>query len=51
MEESMLEKNKCKKCMNINVNEKPIKESVKEKYLGDYMTDKANPKATILDRK
>ena len=33
------------------MNEKTIKESENEKYVGDYMTDKANPKAKILDRK
>ena len=44
-------KNKCDNCASISVNEEEIKESHKEKYLGDYLTDKANPAATILDRK
>ena len=44
-------KGKCDKCLPIVVNKKPIKESYQEKYLGDYMTKNANPKATIEDRK
>ena len=44
-------KTKCDQCLNIKVNNEPIKESLKEKYLGDYMTNLANPKATIHDRK
>ena len=37
-------------CPQIFVNGKPINESEKEKYLGDYLTKYANPKATIQDR-
>ena len=37
-------------CPAIFVNGKPINESKKEKYLGDYLTKYANPKATIMDR-
>ena len=44
-------KSKCKYCPKISVNKEPIKDSEKEKYLGDYLTSLANPKATILDRK
>ena len=44
-------KGKCDQCLPIVVNKKPIKESYQEKYLGDYMTKNANPKATIEDRK
>ena len=33
------------------MNEKPIKESEKEKYLGDYLTKYANPMETLQDRK
>ena len=44
-------KNKCDNCASISVNEEDIKESHKEKYQGDYLSDKANPAATILDRK
>ena len=43
--------NKCDKCPNISVNKLDIKESEKEKYLGDYLTKHANPKSTIEDRK
>ena len=38
-------------CLNIKVNNEPIKESQKEKYLTDYMTNLANPKSTIQDCK
>lgn len=44
-------KTRCDQCMNIKVNKEPIRESHKEKYLGDYMTKNANPKDTIQDRK
>jgi hypothetical protein len=43
--------NKCDKCPTISVNNIEIKESQKEKYLGDFITKYANPKATIQDRK
>ena len=36
-----------KNCPLIFVNGKLINESEKEKYLGDYLTKHANPKATI----
>jgi hypothetical protein len=42
---------KCDHCANISVNGKPIKESEKEKYLGDYLTSYASPAATLQDRK
>ena len=42
---------KCDQCAKICVNEKPIKESQKEKYLGDYLTKYANPLETLQDRK
>ena len=44
-------KNKCDPCAKLMVGQEPIKESYKEKYLGDYVTHHANPKATIEDRK
>ena len=37
-------------CPTICVIGKPINESEKEKYLGDYLTKYANPKARIMDR-
>ena len=37
-------------CPLIFVNGKPINESENKKYLGDYLTKYANPKATIQDR-
>jgi hypothetical protein len=37
-------------CPQIFVNGKPINESENKKYLGDYLTKYANPKATIQDR-
>ena len=40
----------CDKCAHILVNKTQVKESCKEKYLGDYLTDKASPAATIVDR-
>ena len=42
---------KCDQCLNISVNGKPIKESQKEKYLGDYLTSYASPTATLQERK
>ena len=44
-------KSKCDHCPKISVNGKPIKESQKEKYLGDYLTSYASPAATLQDRK
>ena len=38
-------------CAKIYLGEDPIKDSGKEKYLGDYVTTLENPKATIQDRK
>ena len=42
---------KCDQCPKIQVNGANIKETQKEKYLGDFITNNANPKATIQDRK
>ena len=36
-------KNKCYEYANIYVNDNKVKESDKEKYLGDYLTKYANP--------
>jgi exonuclease III len=44
-------KSKCDKCPEIEVNGSSIKETEKEKYLGDYLTKYATPQATIQDRK
>ena len=44
-------KSKLKSCSSICVDKDQIKESQKEKYLGDFLTTHANPKATIQDRK
>ena len=44
-------KNKCETCPAISVNSEPIKETHEEKFLGDYLTSYANPKATMHDRK
>ena len=44
-------KKKCDQCAKIFVNGRVIRESQKEKYLGDYLTQYANPKATMQDRK
>ena len=44
-------KSKCEECPKILVNEKDIKESPKEKYLGDYLTESATATETIKDRK
>ena len=40
---------KCDQCANIYVNQKPIQESEKEKYLGDYLTKYANPLETLQE--
>ena len=39
------------KAAKISVNNTNIRESEKEKYLGDFVTKYANPKATIEERK
>ena len=44
-------KNPCNSCPQVMVNEKPVKDSEKEKYLGDYLTKFANPLATMEDRR
>ena len=44
-------KKKCFKCAKIRVGKELIKESQKEKYLGDFLTKHANPKAAIEDKK
>ena len=44
-------KSNCDKCPTILVNDKVIKESEKEKYLGDYLTESATATETIKDRK
>ena len=44
-------KGKCEQWLSIAVNGNHIKELQKNKYLGDYITKNANPKATIEDRK
>ena len=46
-----ISKNKCDQCAQIYVNGSHIKESEKEKYLGDYLTRFPNPQATMQDRK
>ena len=46
-----ISKNNCDQCAQIYVNGSHIKESEKEKYLGDYLTRFANPQATMQDRK
>ena len=46
-----IRKSKGKKCSKIFANKKETKDSEKEKYLGDFWTSNANPKATIQDRK
>ena len=38
-------------CPDNYVDNKKMKESTKEKYLGDYLTSKSNSKDTIQDRK
>ena len=40
----------CEGCPKISVNDQDIKESKKEKYLGDFLTENANPKETIQAR-
>ena len=42
---------KCEQCLKSKANNEPIKESQKEKYLGDYMNNLANSQTTIQDRK
>ena len=44
-------KSKSTCCATISVNNPSMKESEKEKYLGDFITKYANPKATIKERK
>ena len=44
-------KSNCDKCPTILVNDKVIKKSEKEKYLGDYLTEIATATETIKDRK
>ena len=41
----------CNTCPQVLVNEKPVKESEKEKYLGDYLNKYANPLDTMEDRR
>ena len=46
-----ISKNACQNCPDIFIDEKQIKDSQKEKYLGDYLTKYANPLATMESRK
>ena len=41
----------CENCPDHLVDNTNVKESTKEKYLGDYLTSKANSKDTIHDKK
>ena len=44
-------KSKSTCCATISVNNTSMKESEKEKHLGDFITKYANPKATIEEKK
>ena len=46
-----ISKNSCNSCPDILIDNKQIKDSEKEKYLGDYLTKFANPLATMESRR